>query len=128
MDVSAAERRSESIAPPCLRDSVVIIPRMHKLHARAVLAGVGVYNVPMPEVMKNAQDVLEQYYLEMRWRCLSLAADLDRVERAAGGAALLNSDARLTKLREAFGILSQPGAKRAEKVQLIFSDKTPPPK
>ncbi len=101
---------------------------MHKVHAGAVFGEMGVYNIAMPEVMKSAQDVLEQYYLEMRWRCLSLAADLDRVERAAGGAELLNSDARLAKLREAFGILSQPGAKRAEKVQLIFSDKTPPPK
>src|SRR5690348_18450141 len=100
---------------------------MHKVHASAALSGTRVYNVQMPEVMKSAQDVLEQYYLEMRWRCLSLAADLDRVERAAGGAALLSSDARLAKLREAFGVLSQPGAKRAEKVQLIFSDKTPPP-
>src|SRR4051812_17479242 len=85
---------------------VVIIARMHKVHACAALTGTDVYNIPMPELMKNAQDVLEQHYLEMRWRCLSLAADLDRVERAAGGAALLNSDARLTKLREAFGILS----------------------
>src|SRR5690242_7292969 len=94
----------------------------------AALAGVGGYNIYMSEAMKNAQDVLEQYYLEMRWRCLSLAADLDRVERAPGGASLLSSDARLNKLREAFGILSQPGANRAEKVQLIFSDKTPPPR
>ena len=41
--------------------------------------------------MRDAQQTLEQYFLEMRWRCLSLAADLDRVERAAGGRALLLS-------------------------------------
>ena len=32
------------------------------------------------------------------------------------------------KLREAIGILTKTGANRAEQVQTIFSDKTPPPK
>jgi hypothetical protein len=64
----------------------------------------------------------------MRWRCLSLAADLDRIERAAGGAAVLQSDPRLAKLREAIGALTKPGTNRAELVQTIFSDKTPPPR
>ena len=61
----------------------------------------------------------------MRWRCLSLAADFDRVERAAGGRALLEGDPRIAKLREAVGLLLEGGASRAEKLQLIFSDKTP---
>ena len=82
----------------------------------------------MPDVKLTAQQTLEQYFLEMRWRCLSLAADLDRVERAPGGAALLEADPRLQKLRAAVGVLLQGGANRAEQVQLIFSDKTPPPK
>ena len=77
--------------------------------------------------MRDAQQTLEQYFLEMRWRCLSLAADLDRVERAEGGAALLASDARLAKLREAIGVLLSGKGNRAEQVQDIFSDKTPPP-
>jgi len=77
--------------------------------------------------MQDAKAALERYYLEMRWRCLSLAADLDRVERAQGGAAVLASDPRLAKLREALGILTRTGANRAEQVQMIFSDKTPPP-
>jgi len=82
----------------------------------------------MPDVKPTAQQTLDQYFFEMRWRCLSLAADLDRIERLPGGSALIDSDARLIKLREAFGILLKPGTNRAEQVQLVFSDKTPPPK
>lgn len=78
--------------------------------------------------MQDAKSALERYYLEMRWRCLSLAADLDRVERAEGGAAVLSSDPRLAKLREALSVLGKTGANRAEQVQMIFSDKTPPPR
>jgi hypothetical protein len=77
--------------------------------------------------MRDAQQTLEQYFLEMRWRCLSLAADLDRVERAAGGRALLESEPRLQKLRQALAVLLQGRGNRAEQVQNIFSDKTPPP-
>jgi hypothetical protein len=78
--------------------------------------------------MPDAKETLERYFLEMRWRCLSLAADLDRIERAAGGAAVLQSDPRLIKLKEAIGVLSRNGPNRAEQVQTIFSDKTPPPR
>lgn len=78
--------------------------------------------------MPDAKETLERYFLEMRWRCLSLAADLDRIERAAGGAAVLESDPRLIKLKEAIGVLSRKGPNRAEQVQTIFSDKTPPPR
>ena len=77
--------------------------------------------------MRDAQQTLEQYFLEMRWRCLSLAADLDRVERAAGGRALLESEPRLQKLRQALAVLLEGRGNRAEQVQNIFSDKTPPP-
>ncbi len=78
--------------------------------------------------MQDAQQTLDQYFLEMRSRCLSLAADLDRVERAPGGRAVIRSDPRLAKLREALGVLLADGPARAERVQTIFSDKTPPPK
>ena len=77
--------------------------------------------------MRDAQQTLEQYFLEMRWRCLSLAADLDRVERAAGGAGVLQSDPRLKKLRDAIQVLLEGRGNRAEQVQNIFSDKSPPP-
>ena len=78
--------------------------------------------------MADAKDALERYFLEMRWRCLSLAADLDRIERSPGGRAVLETDPRLQKLREALGLLTRPGPNRAEQVQMIFSDKTPPPR
>ena len=77
--------------------------------------------------MANATETLERYFLEMRWRALSLAADLDRVQRSAGAQQLMQSDARLTKLRDAFKVLLSDAPNRAEQVQMIFSDKTPPP-
>ena len=78
--------------------------------------------------MAHARDTLNDTFLEMRWRCLSLAADLDRIERAEGGKALLSSDPRLTKLRNAINVLLQNNdSDRAERVQMIFSDMTPPP-
>jgi hypothetical protein len=77
--------------------------------------------------MRDARQTLEQYFLEMRWRCLSLAADLDRIERAQGGPAVLDSDPRLKQLRDAIRVLVDGKANRAEQVQDIFSDKTAPP-
>jgi hypothetical protein len=78
----------------------------------------------------DARQTLDQYFLEMRWRCLSLAADLDRVERAAGGKDVIATDPRLKKLQQAIAVLQTPareGRSRAEQVQMIFSDTTPPP-
>ena len=95
-------------------------------HRRKRRAMYGISDTIM--TMPNAQDTLDQYFLEMRWRCLSLAADLDRVQRAEGSAAVLQSDVRLEKLRKAIGTLLEEGVDRAERVQEIFSDKTPPPK
>jgi len=78
--------------------------------------------------MTTAAQTLDRYFLEMRWRTLSLAADLDRVQRSADAQQLLQSDARLLKLREAFNVLLSDAPNRAEQVQLIFSDKAPDPK
>ncbi len=77
--------------------------------------------------MRDAQQTIDQYFLEMRWRCLSLAADLDRIERSAGGAKAIVSDPRLAKLRDSIRVLLTSGTNRAEQVQDIFSDKTPIP-
>ena len=57
----------------------------------------------------------------------SLAADLDRVERLDGGRELLGGDGRVGKLREALRVLLDGEGERAERVQMIFSDRTPPP-
>jgi len=75
---------------------------------------------------RSARDILNEQFLEMRWRALSLAADLDRIERAEGGKDAL-ADPRIVQLREAFKTLLQNEPERAAKVQMIFSDMTPPP-
>jgi len=77
--------------------------------------------------MLNAQQVLDQYFPEMRWRCLSLAADLDRVHAAAGGPQAISNDARLQKLQQALKLLLEDADDRAERVLMLFSDTSPPP-
>jgi hypothetical protein len=72
--------------------------------------------------MRDAKQTLDEQFLEMRWRCLSLAADLDRIQSAAGGGDLLQSDSRLKKLQQAIGVLTGPVPNRAAQVQMIFSD------
>ena len=72
--------------------------------------------------MPNAKETLEQQFPEMRWRCLSLAADLDRIDRAGGV-----KDERLAQLNDALKVLLSNEPERAAKVQMIFSDTTPPP-
>jgi hypothetical protein len=73
----------------------------------------------MPEKTKLSDDA----FLEMRWRCLSLAADLDRLERDR----ISPSDPRLVKLREALSVLMTREPNRAERVQMVLSDLTPLP-
>ena len=77
--------------------------------------------------MRTAQENLDAYFLEMRWRCLSLAADLDRIARVPGGEALLKTDPRLTKLRSAIATLLEDTPGRAARVQNVFTDHSPPP-
>lgn len=79
--------------------------------------------------MADAKELLDAQFLEMRWRTLSLAADLDRIGRSGGGGEVLKGDARVAKLRKAFELLMSPETpNRAERMQMIFSDMTPPPK
>jgi hypothetical protein len=73
--------------------------------------------------MKDGLNLSDDSFLEMRWRCLSLAADLDRAQRDR----VADSDPRLQKLREALSVLLEDTPNRAERVQMIFSDMTPPP-
>jgi hypothetical protein len=79
--------------------------------------------------MPEASKTLDRYYLEMRCKCLALAADLDRIVRADGGRALLGRDPRLQKLNAALAVLllTDGNADKAERVQLVFSDRTPGP-
>ena len=73
--------------------------------------------------MSTEKMVPDEALLEMRWRCLSLAADLDRLDRAQSAGA----DPRLVKLREAISVLLDAVPDRARRVQMIFSDTTLPP-
>jgi hypothetical protein len=73
-------------------------------------------------------DTLTQYYNEMRWRILSLAADFDRVQRASGGAELIASDPRIAALKTCVNELLSKDVGRAERVQMILSDRTDPPR
>jgi uncharacterized protein (DUF3084 family) len=75
--------------------------------------------------MAESKDLRDQALLDMRGRCLSLAADLDRFERTAGATAA--NDDRLVELRRAIAVLLEDGPNRAERVQMIFSDTTPSP-
>ena len=72
--------------------------------------------------MPTAAELLDHHYPEMRWRVLSLAADFDRIQRAGGP-----SDPRIAALHACLNELlsDQPG--RAERVQHLLSDHTPPP-
>ena len=73
-------------------------------------------------MMRDAKATLDHSFMEMRWRALSLAADLDRIHRAADGATVLEADPRLNQLRDALKVLLQSEPDRAAKVQMIFSD------
>lgn len=76
--------------------------------------------------MLNAQQTLDRYYHEMRWRILSLAADIDRVQRAPG-AEQLSTDPRMSSLRDCIEELLSSDVGRAQRVQMILSDMTPAP-
>jgi hypothetical protein len=76
--------------------------------------------------MRTAKQTLDDQFLEMRWRCLSLAADLDRIQSAAGWEDTMR-DERLKKLRSALLHLVNLSPDRAETVQMIFSDMSKEP-
>jgi hypothetical protein len=78
--------------------------------------------------MRDAKSLLNEQYLEMRWRALSLAADFDRIQRAAGGADVLGSDPRIANLRKIAELLKGDEPNRAEQVQMLLSDCSPAPK
>jgi hypothetical protein len=60
----------------------------------------------------------DESFLEMRWRCLSLAADLDRAGRQQ------ISDPRIEQLHAALRLLVDGRGDRAERVQMLFSDRS----
>lgn len=76
--------------------------------------------------LESADKLIERTYTEMRWRILSLAADIDRIERADGGKSLLQ-EARMQSLQACIQELLSDSPGRAERIQIILSDLTPPP-
>lgn len=76
------------------------------------------YNISM----RSSKDIFEEQFLQMRERCLSLAADLDRVGRAEGGWEALAENHRLAELKLAIAMLSDAGHERARRVLEVFSD------
>jgi hypothetical protein len=67
-----------------------------------------------------AAKVLDAYFLEARSKLLDLAAVLDRIGRGAGAAGV-EDDPRLEKIRRALEVLHDRSGGRAERVQQIFS-------
>lgn len=75
----------------------------------------------MPTIQQATQ-VLDRHYLEIRCGILDLAAALDRVTRS-DAAAEVAQDPRLALIHEALSIVDGPGTDRAERIQMLFSDK-----
>jgi hypothetical protein len=63
---------------------------------------------------------LDTFFLEARCKILDLAAILDRIDRG-GGAAEIDTDPRLTRIREALEVLRDESPARAERIQQVFS-------
>ena len=66
----------------------------------------------------SAPEVLNREFLEIRCKILDLAAAFDRLGRAGGS---LESDPRVSRLREALHVVLDEPEGRAEQVQMIFS-------
>ncbi len=75
--------------------------------------------------MRSSAEVLSEQFLQMRERCLSLAADFDRLARSSGGMGAIQADPRLAQLQQAIGIVLDPRADKARRVLESLSDRTP---
>ncbi len=71
---------------------------------------------------RDAADVMNRDFLELRGKILEVAATLDRLDRAPSHHAQGDvPDRRLAQLRQALEALLEPGPGRAETIQHIFS-------
>ena len=75
----------------------------------------------------QAKEVIERYFLENRAKLIDLAAFLDRVDRA-GDAQTGYADFRYRAFQKALSLLVEGGERRAEAVQLCFSDPSTEPR
>jgi hypothetical protein len=69
---------------------------------------------------RDATQILDSDFLEVRCKILEVAAILDRIERAPARHGE-HADPRLSQLRRALEALLEPGPGRAETIQRIFS-------
>ena len=72
----------------------------------------------------GATDVIDRYFLDNRTRLLEVAAFLDRLDRAGVGGT--PADFRMRAFEQALRVLTAPGDRRVERIQVIFSDPTTP--
>lgn len=77
--------------------------------------------------LPNAAELLKRRYHDLRWHILSLAAEFDRIQRAEGGEVMLSTDPRLLELRACLHELLDERPDRAQRVQMLLSDRSPPP-
>jgi len=70
--------------------------------------------------------LLDSYFLENRARVLEIASFLDRLGRCEGSEGI-RGDYRYRSLMKALKVITEPQAKRARAVQLIFSDHSDQP-
>jgi hypothetical protein len=69
---------------------------------------------------RDALQVLDRDFFEVRSKILEIAASLDRIDRAPAHHGD-HPDPRLSHVRQALDALREPGPDRAETIQLIFS-------
>ena len=74
--------------------------------------------LPLP---RNASELLDLYFLEIRCNLLEAAAGLDRIDRAEGADAV-KADPRYRNLTESLAILAEGGTHRARNFLMKFSD------
>jgi hypothetical protein len=72
----------------------------------------------IPPVTPSATDVLEREFLQLRAKLLEIAAQLDRLDRAAGD---VHDEPRMQGIKKALAELAGTEPTRAERVQIIFS-------
>lgn len=80
----------------------------------------------VPSCPLTADQIVANYFLEHRAKVLDIAAFLDRLDRATGGAK--PADFRLVAFRRALAVLGQRRPGRAQRVLEVFSDPTTAPR
>ncbi len=69
---------------------------------------------------RDALQILDRDFLEIRAKILEIAAGLDRIDRAPARPGE-HPDPRLNQIRQALDALREPEPDRAQTVQLLFS-------